>query len=158
MNQPESKTTRTQPKKKHIRKPAERMELVRFVALAHPERMEEFGFTTLGEFAKRFKVNPGTLSEWLKEPEIQEQIKATWKRWGKERTPDVIMSLYKKAITEGNAAEAMTWMKIIEDWTEETHHKHSGEIKGSEQPKIIIIRPNKDERVQSFLKKIRGEA
>jgi hypothetical protein len=96
------------------------MELIRFVALAHPERMEEFGFTTLGEFAKRFKVNPGTLSEWLKEPEIQQEIKATWKRWGKQRTPNVIMALYKKAITEGNAIDVLAWMKIIEDWSEKT--------------------------------------
>lgn len=105
-------------RKRTNRKPAEREKLVQFVALPTPFRTKEFGYYTLQDFAKENSVNPGTISQWLKEEEIQNKIKDEWKNWGRNRTPDVIAGLLRTAVQDGSAAEVKLWMQIIENWTE----------------------------------------
>ena len=116
--QKQVKTTRKKPKKERVTKEAEKQEFIRFVALPRPFRKQEFGYENDADFAIAKKVHPGTLSEWKKAKEFWDEVKKHWKRWGKDRTPNVIAGLYQKAVSEGNAAEALAWMKIIEDWQE----------------------------------------
>ena len=113
-------TTRKKPKKtRWLKKPTEREMLCRFVSLPKVYRQEEFGYKNLTDFAKKYKVNPGTISDWLKEDEIKEKIRENWKVWGRDKTPDVLISLYRTAIREGKASEVKAWMQIVEDIKEE---------------------------------------
>jgi hypothetical protein len=61
-------TIQSKPRKIGIPKEAERLEFIRFTALPRVFREKEWGFNSDGEFAKKFNVNPGTLSEWKKAP------------------------------------------------------------------------------------------
>jgi len=112
------KKARKQPKKKRVAKVNEYEEFIRFMALPRTVRMKDFGFANLGEFAKKYKIHPGTLSEWQKRDGFWENVKKLWKEWGRGRTPEVVLGLYRKAVKEGNASEAIAWFKLIEDWQE----------------------------------------
>jgi hypothetical protein len=65
-------------------------------------------------------VNQATLSKWKNDPEFWKEVMNHWKKWGMGKTPDVMAGLYRKAATEGNASEAMAWMKIMHDWQDKS--------------------------------------
>lgn len=111
--------------RKGTRKAAEYQDFIRFMAFPQALRDKEYGYKTEAEFGSRNKINPGTLSQWKKRPDFWESLKATWKSWGRERTPDVIIGLYRKAVNQGGAPEALAWMKIVEDWKEKTETEFS---------------------------------
>ena len=113
-------TIQSKPRKIGIPKEAERLEFIRFTALPRVFREKEWGFNSDGEFAKKFNVNPGTLSEWKKAPEFWEGIRDTLKLWGKDRIPDVLAGMYKKAVSEGNATEVKLWLQYFDDWKEKS--------------------------------------
>ena len=57
-------------------------------------------------------------------------MKNTLKRWGKDRTPDVILGLYRNAVQQGHAADALAWMKLIEDWQDKSEvNVHYAQLK-----------------------------
>jgi len=103
-----------------MRREATRQEFIRFTAFPEIMRLKEFGFEHDKDFAKHHRVNHDTLCRWKNNIEFWDEVKGMWTRWGKHRTPNVIMGLYKTAVTKGNAAEAIAWMKIIEDFKEKT--------------------------------------
>jgi len=112
-----NKTHRNTPKKgfkENLRYQAEYNEFIAWIALPEEFRSPK----TQGELAKKFGVCQDTLSDWKKIASFWDQVKAERQRWGKERTPNVILGLYKKAVKEGNAAEAKLWLQYIEGWTE----------------------------------------
>ena len=71
---------------------------------------------TQRELAKDFGVGEDTLSEWKQRPAFWEDVAKRRKSWGRERTPDVLMSLYKRIEKTGSAPEIRLWMEIMEDW------------------------------------------
>lgn len=103
-----------------VSKIAERLEFIKFTALPRVFREKEWGFNSDGEFAKKFKLNSCTLCEWKKDPEFWEAIRDTLKLWGKDRIPDVIAGMYKKAVSEGNATEVKLWLQYFDDWKEKS--------------------------------------
>ncbi len=114
----EEKTIRAKPKKTGPYRKATWQEFVRFTAFPNILREKEFGFDTDSAFGKKHRVNPDTLCRWKNEQTFWDEVKKTWKRWGKDKTPDVILGLYRTAVKQGRAAEALAWMKIVEDWQE----------------------------------------
>jgi hypothetical protein len=101
-------------------KVAERLEFIRFTALPRVFREKEWGFNLDVDFAKKFNVRPETLCAWKKDPEFWESIRDTLKLWGKDRIPDVLAGMYKKAISEGNATEVKLWLQYFDDWKEKS--------------------------------------
>lgn len=116
----QAKTSRTKSDFKGRAKTSEYQEFVQFMALPTFYRRKEYGFDTCKDFAEKFRVSKDTLSKWKKKEGFRKDIKKITKNWGKDRTPDVILSLYKTCLQYGRAAEVMAWMKIVEDWTETT--------------------------------------
>lgn len=102
------------------RKVAEYQEFVQFMALPAFFRRKQYGFDTCKEFSDKFEVSENTLTKWRKRESFHKDIRKITKNWGKDRTPDVILSLYKTCLQYGRATEVMAWMKIVEDWTETT--------------------------------------
>ncbi|MHA1225141.1 MAG: phBC6A51 family helix-turn-helix protein [Candidatus Hodarchaeales archaeon] len=113
-----------QAKKERIEKWEEFEKFVRWMALPSPVREPQ----TQLELAKELGVDFTTLSRWKRVEGFWEEVGKIRKEWGRERTPTVILGLYKKAIAEGNAAEVKLWLKYFEDWDEKQVVKLEGEI------------------------------
>ena len=122
------KTTKNKKNSRRAKKPAEKEMLCRFVALPRVLRQEEFGFKNLTDFAKKYEVDKATLSLWLREDEVKDKIRENWKEWGRDRTPNVILALYRTAVKEGRASEVKAWMQIIEEIEEKATVLHRGVV------------------------------
>ena len=123
-------TTQGKSRKIGVSKIAERLDYIRFMALPRVFRDKEWGFTTDEAFSKKYKVDTSTLYAWRKDPEFWKELKEIFKLWGKDRTPDVIAGMYKKAVSEGNAAEVKLWLQYFDDWKEKSEvNVHYAEIK-----------------------------
>jgi len=70
------------------------------------------------ELSKKFGVGQDTLSEWKSREGFWTDVYEKRKRWGRERTPDIIMALYKRIIRTGSAQEVKLWLQYFEDWSE----------------------------------------
>jgi len=114
------KTTRTNPNKKPVTKEAERHHFILFIALPRSMRQTEFGYINDKDFAEKYNVHPATLVEWKKDKNFWVEVTKLWKRWGKDRTPDVIAGLYRRSATEGHGSDVLVWMKIIEEYKEKS--------------------------------------
>ena len=123
----DKKEPRIDPNNNRGRKEAEKNDFIRFTALPRFLRKMEFGYENDIDFAKGNNVHPGTLVEWKKDKEFWEEVKDHWKRWGRDRTPSVIASLYNTAVKDGKASEVLAWMKIIEDMQDKSTVKVESE-------------------------------
>lgn len=99
-------------------KQAEYEEFIRFTAFPESLRDKEFGFHTDLAFSKCHNVSRETLNQWASTQGFWDQVNQLWRNWGKKKTPNVIMNLYRKAVREGSAAEVKLWMQIMEDFKE----------------------------------------
>lgn len=92
--------------------------------------MELMKFRTQKEFAEKFGVSEKHLISWKHEWAEKGEFAAT-KTFFRKLTKNMIGAMYRKALIEGDAARAMAWMKIVEDWTEQFGVRHSGKVEYS---------------------------
>ena len=143
--------TQNNPKKDEtldgLRHPAEFEEFVEWVSLPEVLRMPK----TQGELAVKFGLGEDTLSNWKGRACFWDLVKRKRETWGRERTPNVIMGLYRKAVKDGNAAESKLWLQYFENWTEKTETKiDTGEsLLSDEKFKEIIQKYVRDNKQQS---------
>lgn len=71
---------------------------------------------TQRELAKKFGVGEDTLSEWKRRNGFWEGVTEKRKTWGRERTPDVMLALFKRIQRTGSAPEVRLWLEVIEGW------------------------------------------
>lgn len=95
---------------------ADYLEFIRFMALPSFYRDDEYSFHKEGDFAKKYNLDPSTLTIWKKSSEFWDGVKVQLKEWGKGKTPDVILGLYRTAIRDGKAAEVRLWLEVFEDF------------------------------------------
>jgi hypothetical protein len=100
-------------------KPEEFRQYGLFMALPHEERKEIFGFTTDKQFAAHFKVHPGTLSEWKWEEDLW-SIRDQYLIVFKKHTAEIIAALAKRAKRTGEAFHSLSFLKVVEGFTEKT--------------------------------------
>ena len=101
------------------RKEAEFEYFALFTALPHSDRKAVFGFDTDAQFGKEYKVNPGTLSEWKWDPKFYE-LRDKYLIHFKKHTADVLNALASRAKRTGDAFHVLTYMKIVEDFSEKS--------------------------------------
>jgi len=101
-------------KQKPVRHNFEYQEFILWISL--PKELREPN--TQAELSKNFGVGPDTLSEWKKRADFWSAVTKQRKSWTKEKTSDVIYSLYKRIIEMGSAAEVKLWFQLMEDWSE----------------------------------------
>jgi len=89
------------------------------MALPTEERKEIFGFTTDTQFAKEYDLENSTLSRWKWEPELWE-IRDEYLVVFKKHTAEVIAALAKRAKRSGEAFHALSFLKVVEGFTEKT--------------------------------------
>ncbi len=116
MSKTQTKNTQIHPNKKIVQKEAEYQEFVRFTASPRVFREKEFGYNLDRDFAKKYKVNPSTLSAWKKDQKFWDEVKNLLKFWGKDKIPDILASVYKKIIKDGSATEAKFFLQYVDDW------------------------------------------
>lgn len=71
---------------------------------------------TQRELAKKFGVGEDTLSEWKRRNGFWEEVTDKRKAWGRERTPDVMLALFKRIQRTGSAPEVRLWLEVVEEW------------------------------------------
>lgn len=96
------------------KKEAEYLQFIKWVALPEPLREPR----TQKELAVVLRVDESSLSDWKKRDGFWDEVKKELRTWSKEKTPNVIMGLYRKAVRDGTAQEAKLWLQYIEDWIE----------------------------------------
>lgn len=70
------------------------------------------------DFAERFNVDEGTLSEWNDKIEAENLIE--YKGWAKDLSRNVILSLYRAILKEGKAPEVKLFLQVVEGWQEKS--------------------------------------
>jgi len=78
---------------------------------------------TQQEFAKKFGVCEWTLSQWKKRDDFWNAAEQEWKKWGREKTINVINKLYTKIMQEGESSNIKLWIQYFLDWTEKQETK-----------------------------------
>lgn len=71
---------------------------------------------TQRELSKKFGVGEDTLSEWKRRSGFWEEVTEKRKTWGRERTPDVMLALFKRIQRTGSAPEVRLWLEVVEGW------------------------------------------
>ena len=99
-------------------KQADYNEFVRFYVLPSVFRQEEYEIRTEGEFAKKFNLNKDTLTSWKQRDVFQKDVDKQIRKWGSDKTPDVIAALYRTILQDGKAAEVKLWLQFIKNWKE----------------------------------------
>lgn len=63
-------------------------------------------------------VPEATLSDWKKREGFWEEVMKNVKDWARDKTPNVVMGLYRRAVKTGDAKAATLWIKWLHDWQE----------------------------------------
>jgi hypothetical protein len=100
-------------------KPEEFRQYGLFMALPIEDRKDVFGFTTDKQFAEHFKVQTSTLSRWKWEEDLWE-IRDQYLIVFKKHTAEIIASLAKRAKRTGEAFHTLSFLKVVEGFTEKT--------------------------------------
>jgi hypothetical protein len=114
-------------------KEAEYMEFARFCSLPKNERNTVYGFSGFLEFAHHYGMNENTLTLWRKEPAFWEAVDSNRKSWFKERTPEVLLALYRTILKKGQANEVGLWLKYIEEWAEKSKTEVEGRFETTQK-------------------------
>jgi len=93
-------------------------EFIRFTAYPSILRDKEFGFDTDGGFAKYHHISKDTVSLWKGREQFWDAVAVQLKVWGRGKTADVLMGLYRTAVRYGKAAESKLWLQYFEDYKE----------------------------------------
>lgn len=72
------------------------------------------GIKTQSEFAKRFGIHPGTLTEWNNHQIPSDYAHLDWRTWAKSLTKEVVFSLYQGILEHADAARVRLWFNYID--------------------------------------------
>lgn len=100
-----------------MHKPEEFRRFGLFMALPSDERKAVFGFTTEKQFATRYGVRAATLTEWKQREDFWNVRDKHLIRF-KKHTAAIINALAKRAERTGDAFHALTFLKVVEGFTE----------------------------------------
>lgn len=92
--------------------------IVALLGITDSIMLELIRIPTMQAFADEFGVIPQTLSRWRGEMENDSDFLVDVKKQLRRTTRNVLGSLYRKVLEEGDAPRVMAWMKIVEDWRE----------------------------------------
>lgn len=93
-------------------------EFVLWFAMPTYER-EKLGIETQKEFAAYYHVNENTLTKWKDRPDFEPRVDHIQMQWGKEKTGDVILGIYRSAI-KGNPMSQLLWLQYFKKFSPKT--------------------------------------
>ena len=98
---------------------------------------------TKTDFAKVLKISRRQLYFYEKDKEFKEKVKEFEREWSSNRTPNVILSLYRGALKHGDAARVKLWLQLFRGFTDKIENKHTVDL-----PEIKEL----TEKIRGFLK------
>ena len=109
------------------KKDAERLLFIDWLALPAAERVPR----TQRELAQKLGVEPATLSDWKRSPELWQEVRHRVDERVKEHHADVLSALVKEA-KQGDVQAMKLYLQYVQGWTEkqrhETEQRESGTI------------------------------
>ena len=97
-----------------VKKKVEYQQFIEWMGLPSPERVP----AEQKELCLELDVIEATLSNWKKVKGFWDLVRIERKAWAKDKVSDVLMGVYRKAVLEGNAAEAKLFLKYAEEFEE----------------------------------------
>jgi len=125
MKKQEQKLQKT-PKKSSLRglhKPEAYIRFVQWFASPEPLRIPR----TRQELAKEMRIGADSLTEYTKREGFEDAVMAEWKKWGFEKTSNVLAKLYQSIIEKGASAEIKLWLQFFLEWQEKITAKIESE-------------------------------
>jgi len=115
-----NKTPKT-PKKRALKRPDIYKEFVVWMSVFEGIREPK----TQEEFAKKFGVSQDTLTDWKKRDDFWSAVETEWKKWGREKTTNIMNKLYTTIMQEGESANFRLWFQYLLNWEgkQETKNK-----------------------------------
>ena len=121
-----------------LKKPEEFKQFGLYMALPSEERKTLFGISSERQFSAKFKVHHKTLAEWKMRKELWE-IRDQYLIVFKKYTSQVIDSLGKRAAKSGEAFHSLSFLKVVEGFTEKTGLDITSKNKKVSGFKITIV-------------------
>lgn len=112
-----TKPDKKEPKKRGAYKKIELEQYALFSALPKVDRIEHFGFHTDQQFADEFNLHRGTLTDWKTNPELYE-ARDKYMIHFKKHTANILGKFAERAEKRGDSFDVLTFMKVIEGWSE----------------------------------------
>lgn len=135
-----------------------------FMSLPDPEKCEMLGIPfveekgkfanapTLERFADKFGVSRRTLHNWKLRKGFDPAVVARRREWGKDKTNNVMASLYRRCLQYGNAYDIELWLAYMEAWDRKQVIKHEHETFGADDIRVIIGRLPKEQQDEWYVK------
>lgn len=88
-----------------------------------PVTLDLLEIKTQGEFAQRYGIHQDTCTDWNKTQGVRDNLQDI-RKWARQLTRNVLMSLYQTAMKKGFATEVKLWFQLIEKWEEKMKVEH----------------------------------
>jgi hypothetical protein len=121
------------------------------LGMAEGELAELLQIKNQQDFCSKYKIGDDTtISRWNKRIEAEGLLSDKRMWWLKRLTSNVMMSLYKNILSDGDAARVKLWLQNVEGWMEKSEVEHSMNplksliirIQNEKQP--LVKKPNKN--------------
>ena len=101
-------------------------QFILWFAMPTMERVS-LGVDNQRKFADFYKVDEMTLSRWKSRPDFDVRVNDLRMKWGKEKTSDVVMGIYRAAV-KGNPMSQLLWLQYFEKFTPKTQVEHTAKV------------------------------
>lgn len=95
-------------------------QVLRALGIVDSEAIELHSIKSQGEFATKFGVAEPTLSRWKQEMEKGGDFE-DFRMEMQRLTKNVMGALYRKTISDADAARVKLWLQVVEGWNETIH-------------------------------------
>lgn len=102
------------PIKRALKRPDVYREFIIWMSVFEPLREPK----TQKEFAEKFGVSKDTLTDWKKRNDFWTEVEREWKKWGREKTANVMSKLYNTIMQKGENPNFRLWLQYFQNWGE----------------------------------------
>jgi hypothetical protein len=89
-------------------------EFIRWSAMIRFDKIGT-GMVDQNDFAAHYKISKDTLSRWKNRPDFYPALKEIRTKWGQEKMPDIMESVYRSAV-RGNTASIKLWLDYFTEY------------------------------------------
>lgn len=126
-------------------------EQAEFLSIPYNDKLKKFERpATLKEFAKAYGVHQDTLTNWKKRDDFIVAVDSKRREWGKDRTANVLSSLYRRCIKYGMSYDVETYLAFYEGWDKKKVIEASGTKFDMDDIRALIAPLPKDKQEKFY--------